>query len=121
MGWTQWKKLANKFDWHPENLSYDGPACYELGIKGKWKHYVIVTYVGNTGNLNSRMYQYAQNGSHLKKLLKKYWKFEYTLWFRYFQVNTKNQAVRMERNRLSEFGLERYPWNSYLGGVREHA
>lgn len=105
MGWTHWKRLANSEEWYPDVLDYDGPACYELGIRGKWKHYVIVTYAENTGNLSDRMYQYARNGSHLKKIVTKYWKYDYTLWFRYMRADSKQRAMALEKNRLKEFRL----------------
>ena len=116
MGWTQWKKLASRTDWYPDSLDYDGAACYELGIKRKWKHDLIPTYVGKTGNLKTRMSQYARNGSHLRKLLVKYWKYDYVLWFRYYPLENEAKAKTMEEKSLSDFGLERYPWNSNLGG-----
>jgi hypothetical protein len=115
MGWTMWKKLATKEKWYPRSLKYQDAACYELGVKGKWKQSVTVTYVGKTGNLRKRMSDYAQTGSHLEKYLRKYWKYGYVLYFRYFPVETETKAARLERERLEKFGLERYPWNTYLG------
>ena len=112
MGWTHWRELANEEDWYPDNVDYDGAACYELGINGKWKHYVIPVYVGETANLSKRMYKYGLNGSHLRKLLLKYWRYEYVLWFRYFPVYDKTDAMKMQNLLLNRFGLERYPWNT---------
>ena len=118
MGWTQWKKLATAREWYPENIEYSEAACYELGIRGKWKHFVIQTYVGNTGNLKMRMTQYARNGSHLHKIVSKYWKYDYTLWYRYFPLSSKQKAENMEKELLDKFGLEKYPWNTYLGSSK---
>ncbi len=115
MGWTSWKELATKNEWHPESLKYGGSACYELGVRGKWKHSITVTYVGKTDNLSRRMYKYAQTGSHLERYLRKYWKYGYVLYFRYFPVETEKEAARREKEMLERFGLERYPWNTYLG------
>ena len=118
MGWTKWKKLANKDKWYPDTLDYDEAAAYELGIKGKWKHFVIQTYVGNTGNLKQRMTQYAKDGSHLHVIVSKYWKYGYTLWYRYYRLSSKQKAENMEKELLEEYGLEKYPWNTYLGGPK---
>ena len=112
MGWTLWYELANKERWYPDNINYDRPVCYELGIKGKWKQAIIVTYVGKTSNLNVRMGQYAANGSHLRKYLEKYWKYGYTLYFRYYPTRNESEANSMEKERLQKYGLERYPWNT---------
>ncbi|MGC8516263.1 MAG: GIY-YIG nuclease family protein [Thermoplasmata archaeon] len=118
MGWSRWKELATKEEWYPDNIRYSGPACYELGIKGKWKRYVIQTYVGSTGNLQQRMTQYARNGSHLHRIVSKYWKYDYTLWYRYYPFPSKQKAEEMEGDLLNKYGLEKYPWNTYFGNNR---
>ena len=118
MGWTQWRRLANKDVWYPDTLGYEGAACYELGIKGKWKRYIIKTYVGNTDNLRRRMTEYAKNGSHLHSIVSKYWKYDYTLLYRYYALSSKQKAVNMEKELLEKYGLERYPWNTHLGSPK---
>ena len=115
MGWTHWEKLADKDSWYPENLNYDGSACYELGIRGKWKQSVTVTYVGETSNLKTRMVQYGKYGSHKWRELNKYWKYNYTLYFRYYPTKNAESAKSLEDDRLEKFGLERYLWNTNLG------
>jgi len=115
MGWTHWYVLADKEIWYPDNINYDGPACYELGIKGKWKQVIKVinvTYVGKTYNLKVRMGQYGANGSHLGKYVEKYLKHGYTLYFRYYPTRNESEANSMEKERLQKYGLERYPWNT---------
>jgi hypothetical protein len=115
MGWTHWKLLANQESWYSNEIKYQGPACYELGIRGKWKQYVIPVYVGNTDNLFRRMDQYGRNGSHLRKLLLKYRNHDYALYFRYSPHRMKSAAQKEEKDLLLKFGLERYPWNTQLG------
>ena len=114
MAWSHWRFLADEDTWHIEDLSYEGAACYELGIRRKWKRRVIPVYVGNTGNLFIRMDQYARDGSHLRGLLLKYWKHDYVLYFKYSQNRKKETAQKEEKKLLSKFGLERYPWNTQL-------
>lgn len=115
MGWTRWTELASK-DYHFANqIEYQGPAVYELGVRGRYRKYVTTVYVGETGDLKSRMTSYALDGSHLKKYAVKYWKMGYKLFFRFQKVNAKSRAKNLQNELLNRFGLEKYPWNNNFG------
>jgi hypothetical protein len=34
MGWTKWRKIADKKYWYGDEFDYEGPVCYELEIGG---------------------------------------------------------------------------------------
>lgn len=112
VGWTRWTELANRDYHYAGDITYDGAAVYELGVRGRYRKYVTTVYVGETGDLKSRMTSYAVNGSHLGKYAKKYWKMGYKMFFRYQRVTTKIQAGKLQDQLLQRFGLEKYPWNN---------
>lgn len=112
MGWTYWKKLANKTDYYSNDIEYLGPAVYELGVRGKYKKIITPVYVGETNNLKTRMTTYATTGSHLRSYANKYWRMGYTVFFRFQYADSKKKAKKLQDELLKKYGLERYPWNN---------
>lgn len=65
MGWKHWHKLASRYETFNDGIVYEGPAVYELAVMRRYGKYISAVYVGETSNLQRRMYDYARNGSHL--------------------------------------------------------
>ena len=55
MGWTNWRKIAEKGTWCDDELDYDGPACYELAVGGPRGGDIRPVYVGETVNERTRV------------------------------------------------------------------
>ncbi len=111
MGWTKWRLLADKKYWHDEELDYDGPSCYELGIKAKYGRIIQPKYVGETGNEMERMNEYARRGSHLRDIIDYHLRRGYRLYYRAQAKSSKEEAIRMQNNLLARFD---YDWNIQL-------
>lgn len=108
MSWTNWRKIANKQSWYDDELDYDGPSCYELGIGGPNYGGIEPVYIGETNNEMMRMKQYARNGSHLSEIIDDTLSKGYSLYYRALALQTKREAKQMQDSMLSKF---KYDWN----------
>ncbi|MBI1803277.1 MAG: hypothetical protein HY033_04315 [Ignavibacteriae bacterium] len=109
--WTQWRKIADKRNWYDDDLDWDGPACYELGIGGPRSKNPRVVYVGETGNEQKRISAYARSGSHLSRIIDWHLKQGWRLYYRAQIKQSKRVAMTTEYNRLASF---KYDWNRKL-------
>ncbi len=105
---SNWYLLADRDNYYLDELDYDGPACYELGIKEPGDYEPYPVYVGETGNLSARMESYAVDGSHLSDPIDYHLDQGFTLYFRFIPVRTKEFAKRLEKKYLDEID---YDWN----------
>jgi hypothetical protein len=110
VGWTRWRRIANSREWFDDELDWDGPACYELGIGGarRVKH---ITYVGETANEKKRVAAYARSGSHLAKIVASHLRDGWWLYYRAQAMRSKTAAKRMQDSLLREYD---YDWNILL-------
>jgi len=81
---TNWRKVADRYEWFDDEFDYDGPACYELGT-GHSRTQVTVRYVGETANESARITQYARSGSHISRFIDSYLRRGYNLYYRGLQ------------------------------------
>jgi hypothetical protein len=118
MGWTAWRKIADRYEWYSAGFDYDGPACYELGTGGPRGGSIQPHYVGETGNERSRIQCYARDGSHLSDLIDDHLKRGWCLYYRARACATKADAKRMQDNLLARFT---YDWNIILHKKKQAA
>ena len=111
MGWTNWRKIADRDEWFSDELDHDGPACYELAIGGPRGGDIRPVYVGETGNERKRVVAYASHGSHLSKIIARHLKDGWCLYYRAQAKPTKKAAKVMQDRLLAEFD---YDWNIQL-------
>lgn len=109
--WTEWRKLADSRHWYPEELTWDGPACYELGIGGPRKGAMRTVYVGETDNERRRLSCYARSGSHLAELIDAHLDEGWCLYYRAQARPSKREALAMQNRLLARFW---YEWNKQL-------
>lgn len=109
--WTRWRKIADRRHWYSEELDWDGPACYELGIGGARGGRMKIAYVGETSNEKRRVAAYAQHGSHLSQIIRRHLNGGWHLFYRGCAVNSKRKAVQMQDNLLRRWD---YDWNILL-------
>lgn len=116
--WTEWKKIAKGDQWYTDELNYEGPSCYELGIKRFWLLPIqpVPVYAGETKNEKKRLSQYSHKNSHLYKIIKYHLTKGYTLYYRAQAKKTKEEAKQMQDNLLDKFT---YPWNIQLNVEEE--
>lgn len=108
MGWTTWRKIANRQHCFPESLDYDGPSCYELAIAGPRAGALRVVYAGETVNERQRMMDYAIHGSHKAEIINWHLKRGWSLWYRACAKPSKTKARAMQDRLLFRF---HYDWN----------
>jgi hypothetical protein len=113
MSWTRWRKLADRQGWYDDVFDYDGPCCYELATGGPRGGDIQPHYVGETSNEKKRMCQYGRDGSHLSRIINRYLKDGWSLYYHAYCTDSKEKAVEMERNLLAR---HKYDWNSMLNG-----
>jgi hypothetical protein len=111
MGWTNWRKIADRYEWYDDELEWDGPACYELAIAGPRGGDLRPVYVGETSNEGRRVASYARSGSHLSEIVDEHLRCGWTLWYRAQAAPTKAAAIAMQDRLLDRFG---YDWNLQL-------
>lgn len=111
MGWTKWRKIADRKKWYGDELDWDGPACYELSMAGPRGGDLRPVYVGETANERKRVIAYASHGSHLSEIIKSHLRQRWTLWYRATAMRTKADAVAMQNRLLGRFD---YDWNILL-------
>jgi hypothetical protein len=111
MRWTKWRKIAQGNEWFDEEFDYDGPACYELGIGGPRGGGILPVYVGETGNEESRIAQYARGDGHVEKHIRAALRAGKVLYYRGVAMGTKKQAKQMQDRMLGRF---QYDWNTHL-------
>lgn len=109
--WTSWRKIADRRHWYPEELDWDGPACYELAIGGLRGGRKEIVYVGETSNEKRRVAAYAQHGSHLSQVIRRHLRDGWHLFYRGCATRSKRSAVEMQDNLLDRWD---YPWNISL-------
>jgi hypothetical protein len=109
--WTRWRKIADRHNWFSDDLDWDGPACYELGIAGPRGGNLKIVYVGETSNEKRRVATYASSGSHLAEIIEKHLKDGWHLFYRAQIKASKKDAVRMQNGLLEKFD---YDWNLLL-------
>ena len=109
--WTKWRKIADKNNWYSEELDWDGPACYELAIGGPRGGNIKIVYVGETSNEKNRVSAYAKHGSHLSEIIHDHLNQGWNLFYRAQTMKSKDRAIRMQDNLLSEYD---YDWNIKL-------
>jgi hypothetical protein len=111
MAWSGWRVLATCSEEYSWDIPYDGPACYELAIgTAPWNRRIV--YVGETGNLRSRLATYAKWGSHLCGYIDGYLAGPAKLYYRYYKTPTKVEA-RMKEARLLLAYPDLYRWNTH--------
>ena len=111
VGWTRWRKLADRRYWYDDEFDYEGPACYELGIGGPRYGNMKQVYVGETANEKRRLSAYAQHGSHLSEIIAIHLRKGWTLYYRAIAMPTKSAAKRMQNDLLGKYD---YDWNLQL-------
>ncbi len=99
--------------WYPS--TYNGPACYELGLRRNQEEEPIVVYVGETGNESQRIHDYGYDGERLGREISEALKRGDTIVYRSSRTATKEEAGRMEKLLLSRGS---YPWNTIGQGWR---
>lgn len=109
--WTNWTKIAKYDEYFLDGLTYDGPCCYELGIRQFLIEEILSVYVGETSNERKRISAYAVDGSHLRKLINRHLKAGHALYFRSQAKRTKSEAKRMQDSLLSNY---KYEWNNHF-------
>ena len=82
MGWTGWRKIAERSRWFDDEIDHDGPACYELGLGGPLGGDMRIVYVGETVNEKSRVIAYASHGSHLARIIRSALRDGWSLFYR---------------------------------------
>jgi GIY-YIG catalytic domain-containing protein len=108
MGWTNWRKIAEKGTWCDEELDHDGPACYELAIGGPRGGDIRPVYVGETVNERTRVIAYASHGSHLADIIASHLRRGWSLYYRAQARPSKRAAKGTQDRLLKEF---EYDWN----------
>jgi hypothetical protein len=103
--------LAKQDDYFGDSLDYDGPSCYELGIKTPDGKTITRVYVGHTKNEERRMYEYGFYGAHLYNKIDKALGKGFILHYRAQAKKTTSQAKRMEKQLLRK---RYYAWNTQV-------
>lgn len=111
--WTNFRKIADRRHWFDDELDWDGPACYELGIGGPRGGGIRIVYVGETSNEKRRVAAYACHGSHLSKIVASHLRDGWCLYYRACALKSKRAAVIMQNNLLARW---KYDWNIMLNG-----
>lgn len=111
MGWTNWRKIADKNCWYDDDFDYDGPTCYELGIGGPRGGKLEPMYVGETKNEKTRIKAYASHGSHLSEIIDCHLNKGYVLYYRAQVKQSKKEAIKMQNSLLDKY---KYDWNIQL-------
>jgi len=102
-------RVADESEYLPENTpQWEGPACYELGVKTMRGRKHEIMYVGETGNLRARISTYARDSSHLGNLIDNELRLGKSLYYRFQRKVSKENAVIMQNNLLARYD---YPWN----------
>jgi hypothetical protein len=109
--WTNWKKLADRGQWYSDALPDAEPGCYELATGGPRGGNLVIRYIGETGNLRSRLYSYGRTGSHLGVLIDAELRRGSSLFFRVYRRSCKDEAVAMEYRQLKRWF---YQWNARI-------
>lgn len=114
MRWTNWRKIADQEYWYDETLDWDGPACYELGLRGPRGGRHRTVYVGETLNEKRRIIAYAKNGSHISHFIDKALKDGFHLYYHAILFRTKDEAITLQNRLLYkhyyEWNTKRNPW-----------
>jgi hypothetical protein len=113
MGWTNWRKIAEKGTWCDDELDYDGPACYELAVGGPRGGDIRPVYVGETVNERTRVIAYASHGSHLAQIIRSHLRDGWSLYYRAQARPSKKAAKAMQDRLLEQFA---YDWNILTNG-----
>ena len=116
MRWTNWRKIADKEHWYDEEFDWNGPACYELGLRGPRGGRHRTVYVGETINERSRLLSYAKYGSHLSVLIDEALDNGWHLYYHAIMCRTKEDAVTLQNRLLFR---HYYEWNKKLNGWDE--
>ncbi len=106
--WTNLIKIADENFWYPQELYYNGPACYELVVAGARKGNANIVYVGETQNEKCRITTHARRTSHLSEIIDWHLAKGWHLYYRSQALPTKEMAFEMQ-NRLLKTHI--YPWN----------
>ena len=70
MGWTNWRKLAERDRWFDDQLDHEGASCYELAIGGPRGGGITPQYTGETGNERQRIGSYGRGSdSNLEAMI----------------------------------------------------
>jgi hypothetical protein len=109
--WTKPRLIAYKNQWFDDSFDYTGPACYELGTGGPRGGNIQWHYVGETNNESQRIRKYAEDGSHLSKIIDWHLRQGWHLYYRSRACTTKKEAKQMQDNLLAGY---RYDWNDKL-------
>jgi hypothetical protein len=108
MGWTGWRKIAERSKWFGDEIDHDGPACYELGLGGPRGGDMRIVYVGETVNEKSRVIAYASHGSHLAQTIRSALRGGWSLFYR-AQARPSKLAAKATQDRLLRD--YEYAWN----------
>ena len=113
MGWTGWRKIAERSVWFDDEIDHDGPACYELGLGGPRRGDMRIVYVGETVNEKRRVIAYASHGSHLAQIIRSALRSGWSLFYR-AQARPTKKAAKATQDRLLRDN--EYAWNIVLNG-----
>ena len=111
MAGTTWRLLAEGREWCDADFDYGGAACYQLSIAGPRRGNRHIVYCGHTGNEEKRMTRYGRDGSHLAKIIRQHLSNNWSLYYRGWCCDSKEDAAAMELRLLSKF---KFPWNIVL-------
>lgn len=114
--WSEWKKIAKYDEYYIEDITYDGPSCYELGVRQWLIEEIESVYVGETKNEKNRITRYVTSTSHLEKIIEEHLNDGYALYYRSQAKRTKSEAKKMQDNLLSTY---EYEWNIQLNSDSE--
>jgi hypothetical protein len=108
MHWTPWRKIADRWLWYTDGLTYDGPSCYELGTRGPRGGGIRRHYCGDAQNERARISAYARHGSHLGQIIASHLNGGRALYCRSIACATSVEAAALQDALLSR---NRYDWN----------
>lgn len=111
MGWTRWRKIAERAEYIDDWSDYDGPAVYELATGGPDGKRIRVHYVGETQCESARIGAYARHGSHLRRIIDDHLDRGWSLYYRAIACTSKDEAKRRQDDLLRRF---EYDWNIVL-------
>jgi len=108
MGWTNWREIADKYNWHDDLFDSEEPACYELAIAGPRGGDLRIVYIGETANEKARIKTYARSGSHLSRTIDWHLNRGWHLFYRGQKMRSKKAAAAMQNRMLARYV---YDWN----------
>lgn len=106
--WSDWQEIAFKTNTYLQKLDYEGPACYQLGIRTPEEQENVIVYVGETDNEKERISNHATLNTHLKDKIEEILHDFKFLSFRSLQTTTKEEAKAEQDRWLARYSFD---WN----------